>query len=164
MSYGNKHKYVCSKCDEETYFYTRKEGRKHDCGGIWREPGSHENRIAVRMIDDFPIPLQRGEQGTREREISNIEIHNHLLERGLTGEDLSGDGYYIPDEWEESGTSFVAFKFRDKHSSAHKKCVVFESENPDFIEGIAKQTGDLEADMGINVDEECGDPPEPDIY
>lgn len=121
------------------------------------------NRIAVRMIHNFPIPLQRGEQGSKEREESNIEIHNHLLSLGLSIEDLSGDGYYIPVKWQES-KDYVHFTYGNKWRSARKNCVVFETENPDFIEGIAKQTGDLEADMGIDVDEECCDPPEPDTY
>jgi hypothetical protein len=91
------------------------------------------------MIHNFPIPLQRGAQGSEERKESNSEIYTALIERGLTGEDLGGDGYFIPEEWKESGTSYVSFKFRDNWISAHRKCVVFETENPEFLKGLDSQ-------------------------
>lgn len=95
------------------------------------------NRIAIHVLDDFCVPLQRGMQGDLEREGSNKEIEECLNGHGYDVSDMVDAGYFVPEEWWQENRAFVLFKDTEgKWRRASIRCVIFEKKNPAFFVGL----------------------------
>ena len=118
------------------------------------------NRIAVHVLDNFCLPVQRGNPGTKERELSNLEMRKTVEEHGLNWEDILCAGYFIPNSWENVDDDTIRFKNSNgEWENVKKSWVIFESECPDFLELLDRQVeenddwdeGEFPETMGISL-------------
>ena len=98
------------------------------------------NRIAVHVLYDFCLPLQKGKPLSEERKASNLEIQKVLEENNCDYDNIMDAGYFIPDEWEWVDVENIRFKnSKGEWETVKKSWVIFEKENPDFLKGLDSQ-------------------------
>ncbi|MCK4784959.1 MAG: hypothetical protein KAV87_14500, partial [Desulfobacteraceae bacterium] len=100
-----------------------------------------KNRIAVHVLDDFCLPLQKGMPGEKEREDSNREIDKVLKEHNCDWSDYSDEGYFVPDDWIDRGNKITFRNTEGQWENVKRDWVIFEKEHPDFFEHLDKQQG-----------------------
>ena len=98
-----------------------------------------EERIAIHVLYDFCLPLQKGAPGSEERTKSNKEIAEVLQEHKCDHSDLLYDGgYYIPKRWLEKDGKIRFENSNGDWETVPKDWVIFERNAPVFFDGMDK--------------------------
>ena len=111
------------------------------------------DRIALQVVSDVVIPLQRGDPNTPERKKSNMEIERFFIENHLDNNDIIDAGYFVTDKWEEKKGVIFFVNWKGKTEFIKKSWVIFEKTNP----GIFKEWDDYEKKEDKEMEEDHGE-------
>lgn len=94
-----------------------------------------KNRIAIHVLWDFCLPLQKGKPGTDERIKSCNEIKKVLEEHNYDYDDIFDAGYYIADakDWEERNGNIWFKNSLGNIEIVKREWVIFEKDHPSFF-------------------------------
>jgi hypothetical protein len=97
------------------------------------------DRIALHVLYNICLPLQKGEPNTEERKKSNKEIKEVMIANNHNPNDILDSGYFLADEWEEK-KGIIWFKNSLGISEFVKKSwVIFEKQHPDIFKSWDEQ-------------------------
>ena len=89
------------------------------------------SRIAVHVLYDFCLPLQKGIPGSIERKDSNEQIKKVLEEHECDFSDvLDSAGYFVSQKWYRKKYRVLFRNSEGKWEEVPAGWVIFEEENP----------------------------------
>ncbi|HUT00636.1 MAG TPA: hypothetical protein VMY59_09995 [Candidatus Thermoplasmatota archaeon] len=91
------------------------------------------DRIALHVLYDVCLPLQKGDVNTDERKKSNEEIKKTLLEHHCDLNFINDAEYFIADEWEEKKGVIWFKNSKGIAEFVKKNWVIFEKQHPDIF-------------------------------